>query len=364
MRFHKHHPSVGARPGTLVIPPDSPPPQIHLVHYDEAGVHESRAASPAGLAAHLAPGGVTWVDVGGLGDEAVVRALGEEFNLHPLALEDAVNAPQRAKSELYAHHQLIIARVPLFENGRVVGVPQVCFILGTNYLLTFQERRFGLFDPVRERVRAGIGPIRKLGPDYLMYALLDTLVDLYFPIAEELSLRLDELEDLVMEDPGPEILGEIHLLRRDITVLRRIGWPQREAISALVRDQTPFVHDEVRMFLRDTGDHMAQIVELIDSCREVATGVSEIYQSTVSQRTNEVMKVLTIMASIFIPLTFVAGIYGMNFEYMPELHAREGYFTVLVIMGLVVLGMLWYFRTRGWIGGGGKRVKRNGADKP
>lgn len=361
MRFHKHHPKVGARPGTLAIPPDSPAPSIRVVRYDEKGVEQHVADSPVGLAARLAPGSVTWVDVHGLGDEATMRAIGAEFALHPLALEDAVNAPQRAKSELYPEHQLIVARAPVVEDGRLTGVPQVCFILGHDYLLTFQERPFGFFEPVRDRIREGIGPIRRLGPDYLMYALLDTVVDHYFPIAEELSARLDELEDEVMEDPGPDLVSRIHMLRRDITVLRRVGWPQREAISALVRDRTPFVSDEVRTFLRDTSDHVAQIVELIDSCREVATGVSEIYQSTVSQRTNEVMKVLTIMASIFIPLTFVAGIYGMNFENMPELRARQGYYAVLAVMAVVVVAMLWYFRRRGWIGGGGAKGRGPGS---
>ncbi len=349
--FHKENPPAGSRPGTLAIPPGSPPPEIYVVEYSAESVRQRQVEDVEELAKLRRNGVRTWVDVRGLGDEAVLYRLGELFGLHPLALEDAVNVPQRAKTEVYEHQQVVIARIPALDDDGRVQVPQVCLVIGPHYLLTFQERYFGFFEPVRERLRVGIGPIRRSGPDYLAYALVDTLIDRYFPIAERLAHELEELEDRVVENPEPEDLASIHRIRRQLSVIRRVGWPQREAIRSLVRDETPFVSDAVRVFLRDTESHIAQIMELVDSSREMAVGLTDIYLSTVSHRTNEVMKVLTLMASIFIPLTFVAGIYGMNFEYMPELQSPRAYPLVLVIMVTVAAGMVLYFRRRGWLGG-------------
>lgn len=348
--FTKHNPDIGARPGTLAIPPDSPQPKITVVQYDAECVDRREVSDPAELADFQDPDRVTWVDVQGLGDEATLRAVGDAFGLHPVALENAVNVPQRAKTELYEDHQLVIARTPLLDDDGGVRTPQVCFIIGERYLLTFQERYFGFFDPVRERIQAGLGAIRNEGPDYLAYAMIDAMVDRYYPVAQRLSDALEELEDPVVENPHPEVLARIHALRRQLVVLRRVGWPQREAISAMLRERTPFFGEQTKLFLRDTHDHIAQIVELIDSSREMASDLSEAYLSNVSHRTNEIMKMLTLMASIFIPLTFVAGIYGMNFENMPELSARSGYFMVLGLMVVIALGMIGYFRYRGWIG--------------
>jgi magnesium transporter len=350
MVFKKYNPAVGARPGTLAIPPDSPPPKIIVVEYDEHVVERREIDDPRQLREIGRGDRVTWVDVQGLGDEAAIRAIGEVFELHPVALENAVNVPQRAKSELYEAHQLLIARTPVIGEDELVRTPQVCFVVGERYLLTFQERYFGFFDPVRERIQAGIGAIRKEGPDYLAYAMIDAMVDRYYPVAQRLSDRLEELEDVVVENPHPEVLARIQALRRQLVVLRRVGWPQREAISAMLREQTPFFSDQVKVYLRDTHDHIAQIVELIDSSREMASDLADAYLSNVSHRTNEIMKVLTLMASIFIPLTFVAGIYGMNFENMPELGSRIGYFVVLSIMVVIAVGMTAFFRHRGWIG--------------
>ena len=350
MVFQKHNPEVGARPGTLAIPPDSPPPKITVVQYDREGVERHEVVDPKELRALENTDRVTWVDVQGLGDENVIRAIGDAFDLHPVALENAVNVPQRAKTELYEHHQLVIARTPVIGGDGVVWTPQVCFVLGEHYLLTFQERYFGFFDPVRERIQAGIGAIRVQGPDYLAYALIDAMIDRYYPVAQNLSDGLEELEDVVVENPHPDVLARIHALRRQLVVLRRIGWPQREAVNAMLRQRSPFIGDQEKVYLRDTYDHIAQIVELIDSAREMASDLADAYLSNVSHRTNEIMKMLTLMASIFIPLTFVAGIYGMNFENMPELRSRNGYFLVLTIMLVVAVGMIAFFRRKGWIG--------------
>jgi magnesium transporter len=347
--FKKYNPEIGARPGTLAIPPGSPPPKINVVQYDSTRVDRREITDVAELRGLHDSNRVTWVDVQGLGDEATIRAIGEAFDLHPVALENAVNVPQRAKTELYDQHQLIIARTPIID-ADVVQTPQVCFIVGKRYLLTFQERYFGFFDPVRERIQAGIGAIRRAGPDYLAYAMIDAMVDRYYPVAQRLSDRLEDLEDFIVANPHPEVLAQTHALRRQLAILRRVGWPQREALNALLREQTPFFSQQTKVFLRDTHDHIAQIVELIDSSREMASDLAEAYLSNVSHRTNEVMKVLTLMASIFIPLTFLAGIYGMNFENMPELRSRIGYFVVLGVMIFLAIGMTAFFRRRGWIG--------------
>jgi magnesium transporter len=348
--FHKQNPPAGSRPGTLAIPPDSPPPRIHVYQYTADTLEERPIASVEELVPFAASEKTTWVDVRGLGDEAVLRRIAELFGIDGLSLEDAVNLPQRAKSEARDRHQVIITRLPFLTADGDVDTPQVCLLLGRRHLITFQERSLGAFDPVRDRLRSGIGPIRTLGPDYLAYALIDTVIDRYYPPAESLSHELEDLEDEIATGNNPEAMNRLHTIRRQLVVLRRVGWPQREAITSLVRDQTPFVTEEVRSYLRDTQDHIAQIVELIDSCREMTVSLMDIHLSAVSQRTNEVMKVLTIIASIFIPLTFIAGIYGMNFEHMPELHRRNAYPIVIISMVVVAGLMVAYFWHRGWIG--------------
>jgi len=229
-------------------------------------------------------------------------------------------------------------------------VPQVCFLISRQYLVTFQDRYFGFFDPVRERIRAGIGPIRSAGVDYLAYTLIDALVDHYYPVVEQLSVDLDRLEDDVLEDAETEDLARLHHIRRDLATLRRVAWPLRETINDMVRSPSPFLTDETRGYLRDTDDHVAQIVGRLDFCREIAVGLMDLHLSTMGHRQNEIMKVLTLMASIFIPLTFIAGIYGMNFENMPELQTRTGYFVVLGVMTGLGVALVAYFRHRGWLG--------------
>jgi magnesium transporter len=350
--FRKARPPAGARPGTLAIPAGSPPPRIHVYRYGPGSLHEHDVADVAELARYVEPQETAWIDVRGLGDEAMLRRIGEIFGLHPLALEDAVNVPGRAKAELYPDHQLVIARLPILGEGGAIDVPQIALFIGRRHLLSFQERSFGYFDPVRERLRAGTGPMRSAGPAYLAYALLDTAIDRYYPIVEALSHALEDLEE---EAVGPaadlEVLEEIHEHRRRLVVLRRIGRPQREAIRDLAYVESPFVPPEVRTFLRDTCDHVSQVIELADSAHEMATGLTEIYLSNVGQRTNEIMKVLTLVGSVFIPLSFVAGVYGMNFDEIPGIHQPWGYPLTLAGMAGVAAAMLLYFRRRGWLGG-------------
>ncbi len=223
-------------------------------------------------------------------------------------------------------------------------------MLGRGYVLSFQERYGDVLDPVRVRIREGLGPMRASGADYLAYALLDTIVDGYYPVLEQVSDVLARLEERILTHPGPRSLNRLNRLKGLLVTLRRGIWPQREALNRLLRDGSPFISAEVRMYLRDTYDHAAQVVDVVDSHRELVAGLLNTYLSAVSNRTNDVMKLLTIMASIFIPLTFLAGIYGMNFEAMPELHTPWGYPALLGVMTLTALGMLYYFRRRGWLG--------------
>ena len=348
--FDKQNPSIGSRPGTLAIPEGSLPPKVTVVQYDPAGVETRVLTDMNELRVLRESERVIWVDVQGFGDEATLRSIAEIFNLHPLALENAINVPQRAKSELYEHHQLIITRTPRLTDKNTLQTPQVCFIIGKRYLLTFQVEYYGFFDAVRERIQNGIGVVRTRGPDYLAYALIDAMIDRYYPVTEHLAESIEELEDIVVENPHPDVLKRIQSLRRQMVVLRRVGWPQREAINAMLREQTAFFGEQEKIFLRDTHDHIAQIVEVMDSAKEMASDLADTYMTNVSNRTNEIMKVLTLMASIFIPLTFVAGIYGMNFENMPELQSRNGYFVVWGVMVSLAVGMVGYFWRRGWIG--------------
>lgn len=341
---------VGSRPGTLAIPADSPAPRIHRFEYLGDTCQETEIADPAELARSLDSDGTTWVDVQGFGNEATLRQVADIFGLHPLALEAATNVPQRAYCELRRDHLLTVARLPdRDDEGRLV-TPQVCMILGRGWLLTFQDRYFGFFDPIRERIRAGIGPIRNGGADYLYYALLDSLADRYFPIAEDLAAGLDDLEERLHADPRPKHLQRLHAARRDLVAVRRVGQPQLEALRSLNMNPEPFVREENTVYLRSVEQHLSQGMGIVESAREHASGLTDLYLASVGHRSNEVMKVLTLMASIFIPLSFIAGIYGMNFEGMPELGSRWGYPAALAVMAAVAIAMIAWFRRKGWLG--------------
>ncbi|MGB5626901.1 MAG: magnesium/cobalt transporter CorA [Woeseiaceae bacterium] len=348
--FRKNNPEVGSRPGTLAIPENSPEPRIRVTQYSADDVEVIDIDDVATLPGLVKSDYVTWVDIQGFGNEAKLRGVAAAFGLHPIALEHAVNVPQRAKAESYADHNLIIARAPLLDDEGNLSVPQVCFIVGEGFLITFQERYLGFFDAVRERIRIGGGQLRKHGADYLTYALIDAMIDRYYPVAQQLSDAIEDLEDWVVANPHPDVLKRIHAIRRELVVLRRIGHPQREAINAMLRPQSPFFSDDVQLFVRDTRDHISQIVELVDSSREMGSDLADAYLSNVSHRSNEIMKVLTLMASIFIPLTFIAGVYGMNFDYIPELSNPVGYFIVWGVMIATAIFMIFFFRRRGWIG--------------
>ena len=351
----------GAPPGTLTVRAEAAQPIIGMIAYGPERYTEEEIRDLTSVKDALGALPVTWINVNGLGDEDILTGLGEIFNLHPLSLEDIVNVHQRAKVEPYDNYQFLIARMIMLREG--LETEQVSIVLGENYVLTFQERPGDCFDPVRERIRKGLGRIRKAGADYLAYALLDAIVDAYFPVLEEFGERLETLEDRVVERPDTATVARIHNAKRDLLTLRRAIWPQREAINTLIRDESTLITQPTRVYLRDCYDNAVQIIDMVETYRELASGLLDFYLSSVSNRMNEVMKVLTVIATIFIPLTFIAGVYGMNFNpewspySMPELRSRWGYPAVWLVMVAIAVVMLILFRRKGWLGGTAPKEK-------
>lgn len=343
-------------PGTLRIDPEAHETTVRVIAYSSDDYVEKSLDNIDDLADFLEKWPVTWIDVIGLGDESLLRTLGELISVHRLALEDVVNVHQRAKVEDYKDHLFIVARMLLL--GDELRNEQISMFLGTNYVVTFQERPGDVFGPVRDRLFHGQGRIRGAGADYLAYALLDAVTDNYFPILEEYGERLEQIEAEILGANDQNGIARLHAIKRDLIVLRRTAWPLRETANTLYRDDLDFVSDATRVYLRDCYDHSVQIIELVESYREIAAGLLDLHMSSISNRMNEVMKVLTIIATIFIPLGFIAGMYGMNFNAeispfnMPELDWYLGYPLVLLVMAGVVVGMLTYFWRKGWIGGG------------
>jgi magnesium transporter len=345
---------VGAPPGTLTIHPDALPSRASVITYDTAEVTEQVLSDLGVLTKMRERHRVTWVDTVGLGGEALIRGLGDALELHPLALEDVVHTHQRAKLDAYPGTLFLVLNMPSLRED-ALDLEQISIFIAKDFVATFQEREGDCFEPVRNRIRQARGRLRTSGPDYLGYALLDAVVDSYFPLLERYGERLEELEDRVLEDPTAALVSEVHAIKRELASIRRAVWPLREAVSMLLRDESPLITADTRLYLRDAYDHTIQVVELVESQREVASGLLDVYLSSVSNRMNEVMKVLTIIATIFIPLGFVAGLYGMNFDTsvspwnMPELSWPWGYPAALAIMASIAIGMLTYFRRKRWI---------------
>ena len=346
----KRNPPIGARPGTLVIDAGLAAPEIRLIRYSKDSIREAAVRDVETLRQTPGSPDFHWIDVQGLGDQKILETLGEIFSIHPLALEDVVHAPIRPKSEVYDHNLFVVARMLHGGGQDDVDAEQVSIFVGKNYVLTFQERSGDILDPVRARLRAGHRMIRSAGSGYLAYAILDTIVDGYLPVIEQIGDRLEAMEERVMEHPTPQTLRDLNKIKNLLVRVRRAITPQREAVSSLVRDENEFVGDATRMYLRDTYDHCVMTSEALETSREFVNGLMNTYLSVVSNRMNEVMKTLTIVASIFVPLTFMAGVYGMNFERMPELHWKWSYPLLLLSMGLVGAGMVYYFHRKGWIG--------------
>jgi magnesium transporter len=346
----------GTPPGTISIDPNAQPTHIRVMAYSATAIHETALLSVDQLKPLLQHWPVVWVDVTGLGNAQLIQELGELFQLHPLALEDVVNVHQRAKMEEFKDHLFIVARMCNPEDE--VHTEQISLFLKKNVLITFQERPGDCWEPVRDRLRHARGRLRGSETDYLSYALIDSIVDSYFPIVDTLSDRLDDLDEEVTQRVQNSQMHRVHDLRAELLALRRAIRPHREMINELTRLEGDLISHETRIFFRDCYDHVIQVMDLVDTYRELTADVRDFYMSSVSNRMNEIMKVLTIIATIFMPLSFIAGVYGMNFntDYplnMPELNWRYGYPACLSAMILTVVGFIWYFKHKRWIFSGG-----------
>jgi len=352
LRFSRRTPP-GAIPGTVVADQTAPRPVIHVIAYGPETFEEKQVEDPAHLAEIVGRHAVTWVNVDGLGDAATIETIGKVFGLHPLSLEDVVNVHQRAKLEDYGEYLFIVAR--MLQPAERLETDQTSIFLGKNFVVTFQELPGDCLDPVRERLRKAKGRIRQAGADFLAYALLDAIVDAYFPVLERYGEQLDRLDSEITTRVPRSAVNEIHTLRGELLLLRRVVWPLRDAVGALARDPNRLISDTTRIYLRDCYDHTVQIIDLLETCREMCSDLREFYLSTVNNQMSEIMKVLTVIATIFIPMSFVAGVYGMNFDTqasawnMPELHWRFGYPWALGVMAGVAAVQLFYFWRRGWL---------------
>ncbi|MCX6968043.1 MAG: magnesium/cobalt transporter CorA [Verrucomicrobia bacterium] len=348
MFANTYHPP-GTAPATLV-PLGDVQPVVTLLEYDAASLEERRLERVEDLAVSRGNGKMRWIDIDGLADVDVLNKLGEQFGLHPLALEDVLHAPQRPKVEEFEHHFFIVAQIPFSDGQGKVTFEQVSLFFGKDFLISIQENpESDVFEPVRLRLRTGRGFARTRGHDYLAYALLDCVVDHFFPVLEALGERIELLEDELLDRPTRESLVQLHEIKRTLLQVRRNIWPVRELFTTLSRDESGLVTHETTIFLRDCHDHTIRLMDVIENYRDLTASMMDIYLSAVGMRTNEVMRVLTVVSTIFIPLTFIVGLYGMNFEFMPGLKSPWGFTVCVVGMVLLAAGMLAIFRHKKWI---------------
>ena len=348
----KRSKKVGLPPGTLVHIGEKRTEKVRIaiIDYDEAQFQEKEAKTTEECFPFKDKPTVTWINVDVIHQLDIIEKIGRHFNLHPLLLEDIVNTGQRPKMEDFEDHIFAVLKMLYYdEKDNEIKAEQVSIILGSNFIISFQEREGDVFNPIRERIRNGKGRIRKMGTDYLAYCLMDAIVDNYFIILEKVGEKIESIEEKLITNPTPETLREIHKLKKEMVFLRKSVWPLREVISGLERGESALIKESTGIYLRDVYDHTIQVIDTIETFRDILSGMLDVYLSSVSNRMNEVMKVLTIIATIFIPLTFIAGIYGMNFRYMPEVGWRWGYFAVLCVMLIIGSGMVIYFRKKKWL---------------
>ena len=345
--------TIGLTPGALVHVGKKKieKVRIRLIDYDEAQLQEKEPKTIEECFPFKDLPTVTWVNIDGLHDVKVMEKVGKHFCLHPLVLEDILNTEQRPKIEDFDDYIFVVMKMLYYDaNDGEIRAEQISIILGPNFVLSFQERVGDTFNPLRERIRGAKGRVRKMGPDYLTYSLLDAIVDNYFVVLEKLGEQIEGMEEELVSNPTPGTLQRIHNLKREMIFLRKSVWPLREVVSRLERGESELIKDSTGIYLRDVYDHTIQVIDTIETYRDMLSGMLDIYLSSISNRMNQVMKVLTIIATIFIPLTFVAGIYGMNFEYMPELRWHWFYPKAfwLVMLGIAAV-MLVYFRRKRWL---------------
>ncbi len=356
MIHFKYH-APGTPPATLVSlgEKENAPIVIQLIQYDRETIFEGCFDTFEELMSRYDPAKVNWINIDGLTDTDLLRKLATRFKIHALALEDVLNTTQRPKVEQYDEHFFIVSEMIYKEEDHRIAVEQLSLFLGEGYVITIQEEsQHDVFGTVRNRLRAGRGTARTMKADYLAYALLDATVDQFFPVLEELGDSIEDLEDQLIDRPSRDTVRKLHGIKRLLMQLRRAAWPQREIFSTLIRDESTLIHAETKIYLRDCYDHTTQIIDIMESFRDLAAGLMDFYISSLGFKTNEIMRVLTVISSIFIPLTFVAGIYGMNFDTkspfnMPELEWPFGYLYCLALMATVAGGMVLFFRRKRWL---------------
>jgi magnesium transporter len=351
-RIKKRSKKAGLEPGTLVYVGDEKKDNVsvELFEYDKEGVTE-KSIPVVDCAAHRETPGVTWLNIDGIHDTTVVERIGKDFGLHPLTLEDIANTDQRPKMEDYVDYAFIVLKMLRCQEGQTdIITEQVSIVLGRNFVLSFQQGIEGdVFSPVRERIRSAKGRICHLGPDYLCYALIDSIIDNYFVILENIGEQVEDLELELVANPNPATLQAIHHLKRELIFLRKSVWPLREVIGGMQRYESDLIAESTQVYLRDIYDHTIQVIDTLETYRDMLSGMIDMYMSSISNKMNEVMKVLTIIATIFIPLTFIAGVYGMNFENFPELKWPYGYLYFWIVMIAISLTMLLFFRRKKWL---------------
>ncbi|MEJ2627511.1 MAG: magnesium/cobalt transporter CorA [bacterium] len=350
--FFTRSKKAGQAPGSVIYTGTKrkKPPKITVFDYSPTTVMERVCSSVEETFSYRDTKSVTWINIDGIHKIDIIKKIGKHFNLHPLILEDIVNTDHRPKIEDLEKFLFIILRMYV-NNSSVTNFDseQVSIIITKNCVISFQEQPGDLFDPIRERIRTGKGKLRSMGADYLAYTLIDAVVDNFFFVLEKTGELTENLEKEVIETPVPEVMHKLHSLKQNFLFLRKSVWPLREVITKLQHMESNLMTSSTTMYLNDVYDHTLQIIDMVETMRDIITGLLDMYLSNVSNKMNEVMKVLTIIATIFIPLTFIAGIYGMNFAYMPELQYKWGYFIVLGVMGLIMIAMIWFFRRKKWL---------------
>jgi magnesium transporter len=348
----KRSKKAGLPPGTIVHVGEEKHEKIKVsvIGYDKDHFQEKEAEKVEDCFALENKPVVQWINIDGVHQLDIIEQIGAHFGFHPLVMEDIANTDQRPKTEDYGDYVFVVLKMLQFnEEKNQTLMEQVSIIFGADFVVSFQEAKGDVFNLIRERIRSNKGRIRKMGADYLAYSLVDAIVDNYFVILEKLGEKIEEIEDKLVTDPKPETLQTIHDLKREMVFLRKSVWPLREVISRLERYESPLINKSTGVYLRDVYDHTIQVIDSVETFRDMLSGMLEIYLSSLSNRMNEVMKVLTVIATIFIPLTFVAGLYGMNFKFMPELDQVWGYPAALSSMLVVALVMVVYFKRKRWI---------------
>lgn len=356
------HAPPGTAPGSLYVPEGALKPRVTIMTYNASGFEEKTVSGVKAIKEQLDmhPDKNHWIDIRGFGDKEFFEQVADCFGIHRLQMEDVFNVYQRAKAEEYQGHMFLISRCLKEENDVFIN-DQLSLFLGKNFVISIQDKYEDLLNPLRERIRQGKGFVRKYGADYLLYAIMDVVLDNFFPVIEAVSDRLDELQEALIDNPTRDLLNRVMQTKRDLIMLRRAIWSERDKVNDILRSNFSLIAESTKIYFRDSYDHCVHVIDLVESYKEVTASLMDVYMSSVSNKMNQVMKVLTIISTIFIPLTFIVGLYGMNFSYknpvtgeylplnMPELYSPYGYVMVLGVMFLVVIGLIYFFIKKGWL---------------